>query len=103
LLKGLQPTQDRVDLQGAAAHAKQLNHLMCQFGGLAASAQLRASGRQGSANADALVDFGSDAKKLTALIDLAVHMAEVVESDWKTFAKEYKKDAANLLALSAKS
>ncbi len=102
LLKGLQPTQDRVDLQGAAAHPKQLNHLMCQFGGLAASAQLRASGRQGSANADALVAFGSETKKLSALVDLAVDMAKQVENDWKVFAKEYEKDAANLLALSAK-
>ena len=102
LLKGLQPDQDRVDLEGAAAHPKQLNHLMCQFGGLAASAQLRASGRQGSANADALIAFSGDAKKLDALVDLAAQMADQVEKDWKTFAKEYQKDAANLLALSAK-
>ena len=102
LLKGLQPTQDRVGLAGAAAHPKQLNHLMCQFGGLAASAQLRASGRQGSANADALVEFGSDVKKLDALVDLGVQMADLVEKDWQTFAEEYKKDAAGLLALSAK-
>ena len=102
LLKGLQPTQDRVDLQGAAAHPKQLNHLMCQYGGLAASAQLRASGRQGSANADALIAFGSGGKKLDVLVDLALEMAEQVQRDWKTFAKEYEKNAANLLALSAK-
>ncbi|MBV8632928.1 MAG: DUF2252 family protein, partial [Burkholderiaceae bacterium] len=102
LVKGLQPSQDRVDLAGAAAHPKQLNHLMCQFGGLAASAQLRASGRQGSANADALVAFGSEAKKLDALVDLAVHMTDQVEKDWKTFAEQYKKDASGLLALSAK-
>jgi uncharacterized protein (DUF2252 family) len=102
LLKGLQPTQDRVDLEGAAAHPKQLNHLMCQFGGLAASAQLRASGRQGSANADALIAFGSDTKKLGALVDLAVHMTDQVEKDWKTFAEQYKKDPDGLLALSAK-
>ena len=101
-MKGLQPDQDRVDLEGAAAHPKQLNHLMCQFGGLAASAQLRASGRQGSANADALIAFSGDAKKLDALVDLAAQMADQVEKDWKTFAKEYQKDAANLLALSAK-
>ncbi|HEX8956634.1 MAG TPA: DUF2252 family protein [Burkholderiaceae bacterium] len=102
LVKGLQPTQDRVDLEGAAAHPKQLNHLMCQFGGLAASAQLRASGRQGSANADALVAFGSDTKKLGALVDLAVHMADQVEKDWKAFSEQYKKDADGLLALSTK-
>jgi len=102
LVKGLQPLQDRVDLEGAAAHSKQLNHLMCQFGGLAASAQLRASGRQGSANADDLVAFGSNTKKLGALVDLAVQMADQVETDWKAFAEQYRKDADGLLARSAK-
>lgn len=100
LLKGLQPLQDRVDLEGAAAHPKQLNHLMCQFGGLAASAQLRASGRQGSANADALVEFGADTRKLEALVDLAVQMTDQVQKDWKDFAAAYQADADGLLALS---
>ena len=88
LLKGLQPSQDRVDLRGTSAHAKQLNRLMCQFGAIAAWAQLRSSGRQGSANADALIEFGNRQKSLDALLDVAAHMADRVEKDWKEFAHQ---------------
>jgi uncharacterized protein (DUF2252 family) len=89
LLKALQASQDRVDLQGAAAHAKQLDRLMCAFGAIAAWAQLRSSGRGGSANADALVAFGrSERKQLDALLDIASHMASQVEQDWRAFARE---------------
>jgi len=86
LLKGLQPSQDRVDLAGAANHPKQLDRLMCEFGAIAAWAQLRSSGRQGSANADALIAFGNDGENFNALIDIALHMADQVEKDWTDFA-----------------
>ncbi|HXA46972.1 MAG TPA: DUF2252 family protein, partial [Burkholderiaceae bacterium] len=87
LLKGLQPTQDRVDLRRTAEHPKQLNRLMREFGAIAAWAQLRSSGRQGSANADALIEFGHQGKSLDALVEIAVHMAERVESDWHEFTQ----------------
>jgi uncharacterized protein (DUF2252 family) len=98
LLKGLQPTSDRVDLRGASSHPKMLNRLMCEFGAIAAWAQLRASGRQGSANADALIDFGHMGKKLDALIDLAKHMADQVEKDWNEFVKEGGSEIDKLIA-----
>jgi uncharacterized protein (DUF2252 family) len=98
LLKGLQPTSDRVDLRGASSHPKMLNRLMCEFGAIAAWAQLRASGRQGSANADALIDFGHMGKKLDGLIDLAKHMADQVEKDWNEFVKEGGSEIDKLIA-----
>lgn len=101
LLKGLQPTQDRVDLRGAAAHPKQLSRLMSEFGAIAAWAQLRSSGRQGSASADALIDFGCQRKKLDALLDLALHMADLVEKDSLEFAQQCQNDIEHLVALSS--
>ena len=98
LLKGLQPTSDRVDLSGASAHPKMLNRLMCEFGAIAAWAQLRASGRQGSANADALIEFGHMGKKLDALIDIASNMAEQVEKDWREFAEQGQTEIDKLVA-----
>jgi uncharacterized protein (DUF2252 family) len=100
LLKGLQPTQDRVDLRRTAEHPKQLHRLMCEFGAIAAWAQLRSSGRQGSANADALIEFGNQRKNLDALLDIAVHMAERVESDWREFAQQCNGGAEALVARS---
>ncbi len=59
VLRSLQPGEDRLDL---AALARQrggaLRHSLVTMGRLLAWAQLRAAGRQGSANADELIDFG---------------------------------------------
>jgi uncharacterized protein (DUF2252 family) len=101
LLKGLQPTQDRVNLKGAAAHPKQLNLLMREFGAIAAWAQLRSSGRQGSANADTLIEFGSQRKKLDALLEIASHMAERVENDWHEFSEQCASGIEELVTKSA--
>jgi uncharacterized protein (DUF2252 family) len=100
LLKGLQPSQDRVDLQGAAAHPKQLDRLICEFGTIAAWAQLRSSGREGSANADALIAFGHERKQMDTLLEIASHMADQVESDWRTFAKCCKSEIYALIGFS---
>lgn len=106
VLKGLQPTSDSVDLEHAATHLKHLDHLLCQFGAIAAWGQLRASGRQGSANADALIEFANDSKQLSKLLDLAKQMADGVEQDWKTFAEKSKgliSDTVKSLAKSLKT
>ena len=100
LLKGLQPSQDRVDLEGAAAQAKQLDRMMCEFGAIAAWAQLRSSGREGSSSADELIAFGRERKQLDALLDISRHMADQVETDWKTFAKRCGDKPEDLVALS---
>lgn len=59
VLRALQPSEDRLDL---AALARQrgdgLRHSLATMGRLVAWAQLRAAGRQGSACADELIDFG---------------------------------------------
>jgi uncharacterized protein (DUF2252 family) len=101
LLRGLQPSEDRVDLQGAAAHPKQLGRLMCEFGAIAAWAQLRSSGREGSANADALIAFGHERKQLDALLDIASHMADQAENDWRAFAQHCTTGIDTLVSLSA--
>lgn len=62
LLRALQPREDRVALEPLIADAAALQQLMRDFGRLAAWAQLRSAGRQGSAGADELVDFGLRSK-----------------------------------------
>jgi uncharacterized protein (DUF2252 family) len=72
-----------------------------EFGAIAAWAQLRASGRQGSAIADTLIEFASQRKNLDALLEIAMHMAERVEQDWREFAQQCAAGVDALVELSA--
>lgn len=99
VLKGLQPSQDRIDLRQAAAHPKRLDRVGRAFAALAAWGQLRAAGRTGSAPADALIAFGQDRTQWMPLLDIAAHMAQQVERDWHAFA-QHAADIDALVALS---
>ncbi len=55
------------------------------MGMLTASAQLRSSGRQGSAIADELVAFGEDESWLEPLINYAKQYATIVKKDFNNF------------------
>lgn len=85
VLKALQPSQDRVNLSGSALKAGNLDNLVADFGRLTAWAQLRASGRQGAAGADALMAFAADGARLGALLPLAEQCAELVQQQWQEF------------------
>jgi len=86
VLKGLQPTQDRVSLADARGDAGLLEKLLRDYGHLTAWDQLRASGRQGSAIADELIAFGRDAAWVKGLTAVAVDCADRNERAWKDFA-----------------
>jgi Uncharacterized protein conserved in bacteria (DUF2252) len=57
---------------------------------LTASAQLRSSGRQGSALADELIAFGKDHHWQQGLLDYAVAYAAKVKKDYQAYFKAYK-------------
>jgi hypothetical protein len=52
---------------------------------LTASAQLRSSGRQGSANADELMDFARDEAWIPSIIDYASQYANQVKADYNQY------------------
>lgn len=85
ILKGLQPDQDRVHLEDARGDLQLLETLAGEFGRITAWDQLRASGRQGSGIADALLAFGSDPRWIGELIDIATTCADANERAWKEF------------------
>jgi len=59
VLRALQPSEDRLDLSALARQRGDgLRHSLVTMGRLVAWAQLRSAGRQGSDNADELIDFG---------------------------------------------
>ncbi len=86
VLRSLLPSQDRVRLDPKHTRADELAQALRDMGRLAAWAHLRASGRQGAANADALIAFGRQRKAWgTALLGVAEACAAQVKSDWQAW------------------
>jgi len=86
VLRGLQPSEDRLNLADAKGSKAQLKPVVAAMGKILAWGQLRASGRQGSAIADDLIAFGRDAEGWeSAIIELAANLAKQVETDWRAF------------------
>jgi len=83
VLRGLQPSEDRVELHRSSAD--ELEQAIAGMGRIVAWSQLRASGRQGSAIADELIDFGRRKKWKAELLDAARECAAQVRRDWATY------------------
>ncbi len=88
LLRELQPTEDRVTLDAARSGVPALREVLATMGHIVDSAQLRSSGRDGSAITDALIDFGA-ARWRKALLAAAEACAGQLRADWQTFCAAY--------------
>ncbi len=89
VLRALQPSEDRVTLHAPRQSTAEIERLIMTMGRLAAWAQLRASGRNGSALADALVDFGTRRKWRGKLLEASEECATQVRADARTFNEAY--------------
>ncbi|GAC1332431.1 MAG: hypothetical protein NVS3B11_00700 [Collimonas sp.] len=89
VLRGLQPSEDRVTVLRANHTADEIGQVMAVMGSLSAWAQLRSAGRQGSANPDELIAFGAGKKWKKQLLDAAATCAAQVRKDWLTYSKAY--------------
>ncbi len=97
LFKGLQPTQDRLALEGWDGKFKRLAHVVRSMGELVGWSHLRAGGRSGSAIADEWISFGDRQDWQAPLLKLVQKQAKKIASDWKQYAKEYDKSGASWL------
>lgn len=89
ILRGLQPSEDRVDLSAWNGRLRRLEEVMISMGQLTAWAHLRSGGRQGSANADVLIGFAQDKAWHRSLLEVATQCTARVTLDWKTYADAY--------------
>jgi uncharacterized protein (DUF2252 family) len=80
VLRELLPSEDRVDVAGATDAA--FREYAATLGAVTAWGQLRASGRKGAANGDALVEWRVPAERL---VEFAMDYGRRVERDWKAF------------------
>jgi uncharacterized protein (DUF2252 family) len=90
VLRDLQPSEDRVSLDVRRTGLGQVSGVIEEMGQLMAWAHLRSSGRQGSAIADELIDFGTSARSWRRdLLDAAHQCAAQVENDWKAYCQAH--------------
>ena len=85
VLRALQPAEDRVGLAGAGGDLRELELLIATMGRIAAWAQLRSAGRNGSAIVDELVDFGQRRKWRAPLLEASHDCALQVRKDAAVF------------------
>ena len=89
IMREYQPTEDKLDLSSNNQELK-LDKLVKIIGQVVAWAQLRSSGRQGSAIADELIDFGQHQGWRNDLIDYAQNYSQIVEGDFQSFRKDFR-------------
>ncbi len=87
VLKEVQPSADKVDLERWRGRRGDLDGLARTLGEVAAWSHLRSGGRQGSATADRYIAFGARAGWRRDLLALAREMAAGAEENWRTFRR----------------
>ena len=89
ILRALQPSEDRVTLSAATQTRPMLEQTMQTMARMVAWAQLRSSGREGSATADELIDFGRSTKWRQKLLDASSACAAQALRDAEAFNAAY--------------
>jgi uncharacterized protein (DUF2252 family) len=90
ILREYQPSEEKIDLESASKEWQQLKRLMADLGKIVAWGQLRSSGRQGSAIADELIDFGRQDTWQKKIVKYAHNYSETVKKYWKNFQELQK-------------
>jgi uncharacterized protein (DUF2252 family) len=85
VLRELQPTADKLDLNTISRSPKQLKTLIETLASIVAWGHLRSGGRQHSAIADELIAFGTDLSWQADLLDYARYYAQQVRCDQREF------------------
>lgn len=95
VLRALQPSEDRLPFERFGPQGELFEDAVVLLARCAAWAQLRSSGRQGSASADELIAFAGKKKWQRQVAQAAAAMAIQVNADWASYAEAY--DAGQFL------
>jgi len=85
ILKGLQPSEDRVALGDWGRKLNLLQDAATTMGRILAWDQLRAAGRSGAVCADALIDFAQGQTWTQEILDATDIATKTTQSQWKSF------------------
>jgi hypothetical protein len=94
VLRGMQPSEDRLSLDGRNRRFAGLDQLMNALGNLVAWGELRSSGRQGSATADELGGFWENRNRQKKLVNLAQGCADRTYAQWEEYCRAFDKGIA---------
>jgi uncharacterized protein (DUF2252 family) len=89
VLRALQPSEDRLPFARLGAEHARIEAAVVLLARCLAWAQLRSSGRQGSASADDLIAFAGKKKWQGQAAQAAAAMAAQVNADWADYAAAY--------------
>jgi uncharacterized protein (DUF2252 family) len=90
ILRELQPVEDRLTLEQPPRHkALHYEDGLASMAEILAWDQLRSCGRQGSASADEMVEFGRSMARTQGVLDYAREYVTVVRRDWKEFSRAF--------------
>jgi len=95
LLKQMQPTEDKINFELIKDRPAEIDKAINDMAVLSASAQLRSSGRQGSAIADELIAYGQNDQWHDAILNYALQYTSQVKKDYKEFLTGYRKGIYN--------
>jgi uncharacterized protein (DUF2252 family) len=95
VIKEIQPVADGIEFISFKEEMDKQEKLLYTLGQLTASAQLRSSGREGSAITDALISFGTDVSWQKSVTNYAGKYALQVEKDYQEFCKAFTKGYFN--------
>lgn len=95
VIKEIQPVADGIEFISFKEEMDKQEKLLYTLGQLTASAQLRSSGREGSAITDALISFGTDVSWQKSVTNYACKYAFQVEKDYQEFCKAFDKGYFN--------
>jgi uncharacterized protein (DUF2252 family) len=98
ITKWVQPEADKINFDSFLAAEGEQTILMNALGVLTASAQLRSSGRDGSAIADEMIRFGIQQEWREPLLAFAEAYAEQVEIDYEEYCTKYDNGYFNIAA-----
>lgn len=90
VLRELQPTQDKINLSESHGSVKELTLIVQTLAQVLAWDQLRSAGRQGSANADALIEFAKEKGWVKPLVNYVMNYKEKVIRDYEAFVVGYE-------------
>jgi uncharacterized protein (DUF2252 family) len=89
LLQEMQPQEDNIDFRLIKDNYRNMFHAIDTMGMLVASAQLRSSGRNGSATADELIGFGASDNWRRYIIEYAQYNRNKIQKDFENFLEFY--------------
>ena len=87
ILRGLQPSEDRVAIGEWGKKLDRLKEVVGIMGRILAWDQLRASGRSGAANADELIAFAQPNDWMKEILDVATKMTLTTQQQWNLFTE----------------